>query len=377
MRNERARLLRQMEKLARSRGNDAVKLAFLDGENLEALEGLNLAALTEFRRSGNGGVEIRLVDRVALLKLLVELSGTEEEKAEAFFGPGSRRQRKRRRHEVPAVFPSGSGRCSPGGAARRPGTGRPSSATGRCAAARPCAWGCPFSAGPWAPSGGSGSDCAARPPSPCGATCWRRCGRRWRSWGSAGRSGVSRNQVKVRFGGWENTFYLFGGRDEGSAALIQGVTLAGVLLDEAALMPRSFVEQAVARCSVEGSRLWVLLQPGGAGALVLPGVDPEGGAAAGPLPPLHHGGQPGPVPRGAGPVRAGVQRHLLPAVRAGRVGGGQGRVYDFFDESWVRPAPEGEMEQWRISCDYGTANRPPSGCGAAGGRMVPGEGVLL
>ena len=74
-----------MEKLARSRGNDAVKLAFLDGERMEELEGLDLAALTEFKRSGSGGVEIRLVDRVALLKLLVELSGTEEEKAEAFF----------------------------------------------------------------------------------------------------------------------------------------------------------------------------------------------------------------------------------------------------------------------------------------------------
>ena len=85
MKSERARLLKQMEKLARSRGNDAVKLAYLDGENLEALEGLDLAALTEFKRSGSGGVEIRLVDRVALLKLLVELSGTEEEKAEAFF----------------------------------------------------------------------------------------------------------------------------------------------------------------------------------------------------------------------------------------------------------------------------------------------------
>ena len=85
MKSERARLLSQMEKLARSRGNDAVKLAFLDGERMEELEGLDLAALTEFKRSGSGGVEIRLVDRVALLKLLVELSGTEEEKAEAFF----------------------------------------------------------------------------------------------------------------------------------------------------------------------------------------------------------------------------------------------------------------------------------------------------
>ena len=85
MKSERARLLKQMERLARSRGNDAVKLAYLDGERLEELEGLDLAALTEFKRSGSGGVEIRLVDRVALLKLLVELSGTEEEKAEAFF----------------------------------------------------------------------------------------------------------------------------------------------------------------------------------------------------------------------------------------------------------------------------------------------------
>ena len=53
-----------------------------------------------------------------------------------------------------------------------------------------------------------------------------------------------------------NYFYVFGGKDEGSAALIQGITLAGVFLDEVALMPRSFVEQALARCSVEGSRFW-------------------------------------------------------------------------------------------------------------------------
>ena len=62
----------------------------------------------------------------------------------------------------------------------------------------------------------------------------------------------SENLLVVRCGGRENCFYLFGGRDEGSAALIQGITLAGVLFDEAALMPRSFVEQASARCSVPG-----------------------------------------------------------------------------------------------------------------------------
>lgn len=64
-------------------------------------------------------------------------------------------------------------------------------------------------------------------------------------------------------GGRKNRFYLFGGKDESSAALIQGITLAGVLLDEAALMPRSFVEQAMARCSVSGAKLWFNCNPEG------------------------------------------------------------------------------------------------------------------
>ena len=63
--------------------------------------------------------------------------------------------------------------------------------------------------------------------------------------------------------GKENTYYLFGGRDESSCKLIQGITLAGVLLDEAALMPKSFVEQACARCSEAGSRLWFNCNPEG------------------------------------------------------------------------------------------------------------------
>ena len=74
---------------------------------------------------------------------------------------------------------------------------------------------------------------------------------------------LSRNALHVRREGRRNTFLLFGGKDEGSAALIQGVTLAGALLDETALMPRSFVEQAIARCSVSGSRLWFNCNPDG------------------------------------------------------------------------------------------------------------------
>lgn len=59
----------------------------------------------------------------------------------------------------------------------------------------------------------------------------------------------------------ENVFEIFGGKDESSFMLIQGRTLAGVLLDEVALQPRSFVEQAVARCSVVGSKLWFNCNP--------------------------------------------------------------------------------------------------------------------
>lgn len=72
---------------------------------------------------------------------------------------------------------------------------------------------------------------------------------------------ISRAQLIVGRRGVTNTYYLFGGKDEGSAALIQGVTLAGVLFDEAALMPRSFVEQALARCSVACSKYWFNCNP--------------------------------------------------------------------------------------------------------------------
>ena len=59
-----------------------------------------------------------------------------------------------------------------------------------------------------------------------------------------------------------NKFYVFGGKDESSYQLIQGITLSGVFFDEVALMPRSFVEQAITRTiSVEKSKLWFNCNP--------------------------------------------------------------------------------------------------------------------
>ena len=75
------------------------------------------------------------------------------------------------------------------------------------------------------------------------------------------REKVSSNVIEISRGAFGNRFYLFGGRDESSAALIQGMTLCGVLFDEVALMPRSFVEQAIARCSVNGSKFWFNCNP--------------------------------------------------------------------------------------------------------------------
>lgn len=71
----------------------------------------------------------------------------------------------------------------------------------------------------------------------------------------------SENLLVVQNGNRTNYFYIFGGRDERSQDLIQGITLAGVFLDEVALMPESFVNQATGRCSVDGSAMWFNCNP--------------------------------------------------------------------------------------------------------------------
>ena len=78
-------LMRHMERLAGGRVNDTVKLAFLDGERVDEIDNLDLSALTEFKRSGNGTVEIKLMDRVAVLeKIAAMLEQREEDEADAF-----------------------------------------------------------------------------------------------------------------------------------------------------------------------------------------------------------------------------------------------------------------------------------------------------
>ena len=171
------------------------------------------------------------------------------------------------------------------------------------------------------------------------------------------RENRSANTLTVVYAGHRNKFLLFGGKDASSAALIQGSTLAGLLLDETALMPRAFVEQAVARCSVRGSRLWFNCNPEGPehwfykewiekaesrGALRLhftmednPGLPPE-------------------IRQRYERLYTGVfyRRFVL-----GEWAAAQGLVYDFFDpDKDAAEVPDGPFSAWRVSVDYGTVN---------------------
>ena len=173
--------------------------------------------------------------------------------------------------------------------------------------------------------------------------------------GAVFREKRTENLLTMTLFGHENSFYIFGGRDESSASLIQGITFAGVLLDEVALMPQSFVEQACARCSVTGSRLWFNCNPEGPNhwfykSWIL-------GAEERNCLRLHFTMEDNPslssqIRQRYEKLYTGVfyRRFIL-----GQWVKAEGRVYDFFTQEMVTAAPE-NCEKWYISCDYGTVN---------------------
>ena len=166
----------------------------------------------------------------------------------------------------------------------------------------------------------------------------------------------SENLLVVRFHGRENRFYVFGGRDESSAGLIQGITFAGVLMDEVALMPRSFVEQACARCSVTGSRIWFNCNPAGPTHWFYRTWIQEA-KQRGCLR-LHFTMEDNPslsenIRERYRKLYTGIfyRRYIL-----GEWAQAEGRVYDFFGQDMVRPAPLEGFGRWYVSIDYGTVN---------------------
>ena len=174
--------------------------------------------------------------------------------------------------------------------------------------------------------------------------------------GAAWKEKRTENKLVMEYMGHRNEFYIFGGRDESSASLIQGMTLAGVLMDEVALMPKSFVEQACARCSVSGSRMWFNCNPAGPNHWFYRQWILEGESRK--CLHLHFTMEDNPsldeaIKKRYQRLYSGVfyRRFVL-----GQWAQAEGRVYDFFEPEMVKPAPESGLEQWYISCDYGTVN---------------------
>lgn len=156
--------------------------------------------------------------------------------------------------------------------------------------------------------------------------------------------------------GKTNYFEVFGGKDESSFMLIQGRTLAGVLLDEVVLMPESFVNQALARCSVDGSRIWFSCNPGSPQHWFYKNWI-EGSARRNALY-LHFNMRDNPALSDSVLARyeamySGVfyDRYIL-----GKWVLAEGLIYPMFGDSCVVDEEPGTEGEYYISCDYGTLN---------------------
>lgn len=158
--------------------------------------------------------------------------------------------------------------------------------------------------------------------------------------------------------GRENRFYIFGGKDESSYALIQGITLAGILFDEVALMPQSFVDQGIARTlSVPASKLWFNCNPESPGHWFYKEwvQQPEKKQALH----LHFTMADNPImtPKAIADAEAmytGVfyQRYILGLWVAA-----EGRIYDCFNDARnTADQPPETTGSYYVSCDYGTQN---------------------
>lgn len=172
---------------------------------------------------------------------------------------------------------------------------------------------------------------------------------------------LSENRIEIASGSRKNNFYLFGGRDEASASLIQGMTLAGVLLDEVALMPRSFVEQAIARCSVAGSKFWFNCNPESPNHWFYTEWIQKSAERKALY--IHFTMKDNPALSAETVLRyeklfSGTfyQRFI-----EGKWVKAEGLVYPFMGDQMYCSVPPGPYEQWVVSVDYGTVNPTSAG----------------
>lgn len=166
------------------------------------------------------------------------------------------------------------------------------------------------------------------------------------------------NLLEISKDGVTNYYYIFGGKDEAAQDLVQGVTLAGFFFDEVALMPESFVNQATARCSIDGSKLWFNCNPEGPyhwfklewlDQLKLKNV-------------LHIHFTMNDNPSLSQAVRMRFERMYTGTFYQRYILGlwvlSEGVIYENFDRNtMVEHIPDDwQFEQYYVSCDYGTLN---------------------
>jgi len=165
------------------------------------------------------------------------------------------------------------------------------------------------------------------------------------------------NLLVISRGAVTNHFYLFGGKDERSQDLIQGITLAGMFFDEVALMPQSFVNQATARCSVDGSKLWFNCNPAGPFHwFKLEWLDQLEQKNA-----LHLHFTMDDNPSLSERVKERYRRMYSGVFYRRYILGlwvlAEGIIYDMFDpDKHVRPTIDRPYSQYYVSIDYGTQN---------------------
>ena len=78
------------------------------------------------------------------------------------------------------------------------------------------------------------------------------------AWGIIYQYNRSENYIIVG----NNIYYMYDASNEKSQDKIQGLTAAGAFADEVALFPKSFVDQMMGRCSVEGAKIFLNCNPG-------------------------------------------------------------------------------------------------------------------
>ncbi|MHA5133438.1 PBSX family phage terminase large subunit [Oenococcus oeni] len=168
----------------------------------------------------------------------------------------------------------------------------------------------------------------------------------------------SENMLIVRKGSKTNYYFLFGGKDESSQDLVQGITLAGFFFDEVALMPQSFVNQATARCSVDDSKLWFNCNPAGPYHWFkvewLDQLDKHNAIR------IHFTMADNPSLSQA--IRERFERMYSGVFYQRYILGlwvlSEGIIYDNFDENSmvIDPPNDRHYEKYYVSCDYGTLN---------------------